>query len=303
MATPKANKMLMLINYRMRVTLHDARMLVGRFLAFDKHMNLVLGDCEEWRYIVPKGSKEEREERRTLGLTLVRGECVVSLSVEGPPPKDDTRIKAVEKPQGGPGTAAAAGRGVPPPAPGAAPLGLAGPARGVGGPSAAQMAPRPAVSAAPISYGVPPPAPPGFPLPPPPAAMGRGFPPPGFPPGGMPMGGMPPPGFPPPSGGPPGFPPPPPGWRPGMPPPGFAPMAGMPPGFPPPSAGMAPPGFPQQLPGALPNMPPPPGMGNMPPMGGMPPPGFPPPGGPPGFPPPPPGWRPGMPPPGMPPPQ
>jgi len=41
MSTPKANKMLMLINYRMRVTLHDARVLVGRFMAFDKHMNLV----------------------------------------------------------------------------------------------------------------------------------------------------------------------------------------------------------------------------------------------------------------------
>mmetsp|Transcript_45509 Transcript_45509/g.105033 ORF Transcript_45509/g.105033 Transcript_45509/m.105033 type:complete len:170 (-) Transcript_45509:227-736(-) len=143
MSTPKANKMLMLINYRMRVTLHDARVLVGRFMAFDKHMNLVLGDCEEWRYVTPKGSKEEREEKRTLGLTLVRGECVVSLSVEGPPPKDDTRIKAVEKAESGPGSSAAAGRGVPPPAPGMAPMGLAGPARGVGGPSAAQMAPRP----------------------------------------------------------------------------------------------------------------------------------------------------------------
>lgn len=111
MATPKANKMLQLINYRMRVTLHDSRVLVGRFMAFDKHMNLVLGDCEEWRTNKTKGGKEEVDEKRTLGLTLVRGECVVSLSVEGPPPKDDTRIKVVEKAESGPGTAAAAGRG------------------------------------------------------------------------------------------------------------------------------------------------------------------------------------------------
>ena len=112
MATPKANKMLQLINYRMRVTLQDARVLVGRFMAFDKHMNIVLGDCEEFRKVVPKGKKEEHEEKRTLGLTLIRGENVVSLSVEGPPPKDDTRIKVVDKAETGPGSSAAAGRGM-----------------------------------------------------------------------------------------------------------------------------------------------------------------------------------------------
>ena len=154
------------INYRMRVTLNDGRQMTGQMLAFDKvnllfsglmfkysdrykHMNLVLADTEEFRRVKRKATKGvqsapgssapalvESEEKRTLGLTIVRGTHIISCSVDGPPPADPSARLGTSAPGGsgavppilaaGPGISRPAGRGLP--------VGLSGPAVGVGGP-------------------------------------------------------------------------------------------------------------------------------------------------------------------------
>ncbi|KAL9713742.1 Small nuclear ribonucleoprotein-associated protein B [Leucoagaricus gongylophorus] len=170
----KGGKMLSLINWRLKVTINDGRALTGQMLAFDRHMNLVLADCEEFRRVRPKKkageeTAPEQEMKRTLGLVILRGETVVSISVEGPPPVVDEDKKANALPIG-PGRGMPAGRGM-----------------GMMPPMGAPPLARPPMPFVPPGMQGPPP---GFR---PPAAF-----PPGFPP--------PPPGF---SGPPPGFQPPP----------------------------------------------------------------------------------------------
>lgn len=133
----------------MRATMSDGRQLVGQMLAFDKHMNLVLADCEEFRKVKRKGGKTtgapgaagsgqtvETEEKRMLGLAIVRGATVVSCSVDGPPPSDPAARLGNSAPGGAPTmpSAVQSGPGISRPAGRGAGIGLQGPAAGVGGP-------------------------------------------------------------------------------------------------------------------------------------------------------------------------
>ena len=59
---------------------------------------MVQGDAEEFRTLKGKKGGSEREEKRPLGLIILRGENVVALSVEGPPPQEDKRSAPVAGP-------------------------------------------------------------------------------------------------------------------------------------------------------------------------------------------------------------
>jgi small nuclear ribonucleoprotein (snRNP)-like protein len=64
-------------------------MYVGTFLAFDKHLNVVLSDTEEYRKIRLKKKNptdpQERDEKRVLGMIILRGQNIVSFTAEEPP--------------------------------------------------------------------------------------------------------------------------------------------------------------------------------------------------------------------------
>merc|ERR1712106_612129 len=81
MSFSKNNKMLAHVGFRMKITMTDSRTFVGIFKAFDKNMNVILSDCEEFRRVRGKRGKEEKEEKRSMGLVLLRGETIVTMTL------------------------------------------------------------------------------------------------------------------------------------------------------------------------------------------------------------------------------
>ena len=75
-----------LINFRIKIITIDNRTYLGTLLSFDKHMNLVLSDTEESR-ITKKSYK------RNLGLIILRGDQVVSFTIESNAPLTDVKSR------------------------------------------------------------------------------------------------------------------------------------------------------------------------------------------------------------------
>uniref|UniRef100_A0A194ANC0 Putative N-alpha-acetyltransferase 38, NatC auxiliary subunit-like protein n=1 Tax=Pinctada fucata TaxID=50426 RepID=A0A194ANC0_PINFU len=67
------------LNKSMKIQMTDGRTLIGVFLCTDRDRNVILGSCEE--YLRPPGTGE-KEEPRMLGLAMIPGHHIVSISVD-----------------------------------------------------------------------------------------------------------------------------------------------------------------------------------------------------------------------------
>lgn len=127
----RTSKIGQLLNCRVKVILQDSRVIIGQLLAHDKHLNVVLADSEEFRAL--KKRKDGECERRNLGMIILRGEEVVSISQEsGAPPRggNKARIPASTSSSNTPSnTRNSSSSNIPPP--GAPPAGLSGPVPGM----------------------------------------------------------------------------------------------------------------------------------------------------------------------------
>lgn len=89
----------------------DSRQFIGELLAFDKHYNLVLSQTDEFRLTKKslmslkdrsksKSDQPEstliQEQKRSLGLVILRGENVIGVTIEAPPVQQGAKLKQMK---------------------------------------------------------------------------------------------------------------------------------------------------------------------------------------------------------------
>ena len=95
-----------LIGFKVKVTSTNNSEYIGTLLSFDGYMNIVLSDCEEFRLTkksqleLRKQTKQKKyiidesvikEQKRLLGLVIIRGENIVSVVALAAPNKLDAK--------------------------------------------------------------------------------------------------------------------------------------------------------------------------------------------------------------------
>lgn len=102
---PKNIRLETLLQFQVRVTTSNLSTFVGTLTSYDKYMNLVLKECEEFR--LQKKSKQYlaqvkgedvdeskiKEQKRLLGLVILRGENIVSVVAEAAPNSNTLKPK------------------------------------------------------------------------------------------------------------------------------------------------------------------------------------------------------------------
>lgn len=77
----------------MKIKLTDGRTVVGVFMCTDSECNLILGQCREYRNVGDGETASDdlnSEEPRILGLAMVPGHHIVSISVDVSEPTNET---------------------------------------------------------------------------------------------------------------------------------------------------------------------------------------------------------------------
>lgn len=76
-----------LLNKRLRISIKDGRVIDGHFMCTDNSCNIVLSNCEEFLTQEDIGKSQNRDKSetvniRTLGLAIVPGDQIFSISVQ-----------------------------------------------------------------------------------------------------------------------------------------------------------------------------------------------------------------------------